>query len=68
MITVEDMYSETEVAEILYDLAGITPCVHNDIDKWLPSLCEIETCPCPEDKLGCWKQYLKHLKEREKDV
>ena len=43
-------------------------CNFNGNDEWLPFVCEHqETCPYPEDVLGCWKQFVKHFWERRAD-
>lgn len=54
------------VAEMLAELFGEECCCnYNGIDEWLPYLCEYsETCPDTIGKNGCWKQLIKHWKER----
>lgn len=57
------------VAEMLADLFGEECCCnYNGIDEWLPELCEhSDTCPEAIGKNGCWKQFIKHWKERKKE-
>lgn len=59
-----------DVAEMLADLFGEECCCnYNGIDEWLPFLCEhSDTCPEAIGKNGCWKQFIKHWKERQKDA
>lgn len=55
-----------EVAQILTDMFGdCCACNYNDIDEWLPQKCKygMTDCPDPPDHLGCWKEYLIHIKE-----
>ncbi len=64
----ERFYSEQEVAEMLYFITGDTcPCDFNGINNWLPDFCKIKYCPHPDEKLGCWKEFIKYFKERRKD-
>ena len=51
------------VAELIRDFVGDDcPCNFNDIDEWLPYVCEFADTTCPDGK--CWEQYLKtKLKE-----
>lgn len=57
------------VAEMFFAFTGdLCPCNFNNNDEWLPEVCElINECPHPEDALGCWKQYIKHYRERRED-
>jgi len=59
-------YIEREtVAQMLCYAFGDCPCDYSPTDEWLPEKCELqEECPNPKDKLGCWKQYIKHFEER----
>lgn len=63
------LYTEDEVAEILeeqyYDACA---CNYNSNDEWLPFVCQYTNteCPNPKEKNGCWKEWLRHRKEREK--
>ena len=55
------------VAEMLYVSCGCDecPCNYGPTDEWLPEVCDLQDeCPNPKDKLGCWKQYIKHFAER----
>ena len=55
------------VAEMLYVSCGCDecPCNYGPTDEWLPEVCDLkDECPKPKDKLGCWKQYIKHFAER----
>ena len=54
------------VAQMLCDAFGDEcPCNYNSVDEWLPEVCELQDeCPNPKDRLGCWKQYIKHFGER----
>lgn len=56
------------VAQMLCDAFGDEcPCNYSGIDEWLPEVCELQDeCPNPKDRLGCWKQYIKHYGERKK--
>lgn len=56
-----------EVAKILYEqFSDGCACNYNGNDEWLPELCDSEECCFGESKdpLFCWKQFLKHYKER----
>lgn len=68
--TAVDAIPIEDVAEMLADLFGEECCCnYNGIDEWLPYLCEhSETCPDTIGKNGCWKQFIKHWKERQKDA
>ena len=64
-------FSLEEVARILYDFVGDRcACNYNNIGELLCDNCKyIETdCPCPNDILGCWKEYLIHIKTHPKGV
>ena len=55
------------VAQMLADAFGdFCPCNYNDNDEWLPMVCDEANALCGdhEDKLHCWKQYIKHYGER----
>lgn len=54
------------VAQMLADAFGdYCPCNYNNIDEWLPLLCEEDSaCGEHKDKLHCWKIYIKHHGER----
>lgn len=54
------------IADYILDIIGDDcACNFNDIDEWLPYICEFaEECD-PHDIRGCWKQYIKHLKDKE---
>lgn len=55
------------VADMLaYMFNDECPCNYNDIDEWLPQVCEnTETCPDVVGKHSCWKQFIKHWMNRE---
>ena len=54
------------VAKMFCDFTGDScACDFNDNDEWLSEVCELkDECPYPKDRLGCWKQYIKHFVER----
>lgn len=55
-----------EVAQILADMFDdCCACNYNGNDEWLPQKCKygMTDCPDPPDHLGCWKEYLLHIKE-----
>lgn len=54
------------VAEMLAELFGEECCCnYNDIDEWLPFLCEhSDTCPDVIGTNGCWKQFIKHWRAK----
>ena len=54
------------VAEMLFDLfKDECPCNYNDIDEWLPFVCEnTDTCPDVVGNHGCWKQFIKHWRAK----
>ena len=56
-------------AQMMADAFGdYCPCNYNGIDEWLPMLCgEDSKCGDHQDKLYCWKQYIKHYGERRSD-
>lgn len=58
------------VAEMLAELFGDECCCnYNDIDEWLPFLCEhSDTCPDVIGKNGCWKQFIKHWRAKKDAV
>lgn len=61
-------YSIEQVADILYKLFDDSFCCnYSGIDEWLPLVCDYkDTCPLDlDDKLLCWKQYLKHLDKKD---
>ena len=56
------------VAQMLYDAFGDEcPCNYNGNDEWLPRLCGSEKCAGHDDPLYCWKQYIRHYGERNKN-
>ena len=59
-----DVVEVSKAAEILDDAFGNDyPCNFNDIDEWLPYVCEYaNTCDCSSVK--CWEQLIKHYGER----
>lgn len=65
-IPAADVVEVDEVAKILTWLfADHCPCNYNDIDEWLPCVCELSNeCPQPKDEFGCWKQFIKHHKAK----
>ena len=65
-IPAADVVDVDDVAKMLTWLfADHCPCNYNDIDEWLPYVCELSNeCPSPKDKLGCWKQFIKHHKAK----
>lgn len=62
-----DVVEVSKAAEILDDAFGNDyPCNFNNIDEWLPYLCEYaNTCDCSSVK--CWEQLIKHYDERKCD-
>ena len=65
-IPAADVVEVETVAQMLYHALGDEcPCNYGSSDEWLPEVCELQDeCPNPKDKLGCWKQYIKHFGER----
>ena len=65
-IPAADVVEVETVAQMLYHALGDEcPCNYGSSDGWLPEVCELQDeCPNPKDKLGCWKQYIKHFEER----
>lgn len=62
----EPTWTTEEVAEILANLIGDEcACNFNGIDEWLPERCKYaeSTCPNPQEKHGCWKEWLLQLAE-----
>lgn len=61
-----DVVEVDDVAKMLTWLfADHCPCNYNDIDEWLPCVCELSNeCPQPKDEFGCWKQFIKHHKAK----
>ena len=59
-----DFVEVSKAAEILDKSFGNDyPCNFNNIDEWLPYLCEYaNTCDCSSVK--CWEQLIKHYDER----
>ena len=59
-----DFVEVSKAAEILDEALGNDyPCNFNNIDEWLPYLCEYaNTCDCSSVK--CWEQLIKHYDER----
>lgn len=64
-----DVVEVETVAQMLCDAMGDEcPCNFCPTDEWLPEVCELQDeCPNPKEKLGCWKQYIKHYGERRAD-
>ena len=63
-----NLYSASQVAEILADLFG-DPCAcnYNGIDEWLPYHCVFRETLCPYPPgVSCWEQYLK-FRDKEKE-
>ena len=62
-----DFVEVSKAAEILDEAFGNDyPCNFNNIDEWLPYLCEYaNTCDCSSVK--CWEQLIKHYDERGAD-
>ena len=62
-----DLVEVSKAAEILDEAFGNDyPCNFNNIDEWLPYLCEYaNTCDCSSVK--CWEQLIKHYDERGAD-
>ena len=62
-----DFVEVSKAAEILNEAFGNDyPCNFNNIDEWLPYLCEYaNTCDCSSVK--CWEQLIKHYDERGAD-
>ena len=53
--------SVEEVAELLADLFGDEcACNYNDIDEWLPYVCDHAETECPAEGNRCWMQFIKH--------
>ena len=50
-----------EMLRIMFD--DDCACNYNGNDEWLPMLCKYaETdCPMPKERLGCWKEFVKHF-------
>lgn len=61
-----DVVEVETVAQMLCDAVGDEcPCNYSPTDEWLTEVCELQDeCPNPKEKLGCWKQYIKHYSER----
>jgi hypothetical protein len=62
-----DFVEVKKAAEILDEAFGNDcPCNFNNIDEWLPYLCEYaNTCDC--SSVRCWEQLIKHYDERGAD-
>lgn len=67
MSSMEKKYTSDEVAQILCEeLGDECACNFNGNDEWLPFVCSgIDDCPEPKEKLFCWKEFLKHYKNKE---
>lgn len=60
-----DVVETDEIAKMLFEL-GTCPCNENGVDEWLPLYCDHKyTCDC--SYMECWRQFVKHYKEREGD-
>lgn len=54
-------WSMEEVAELLAELFDDEcACNYNDIDEWLPDVCDYSEIECPVEGNRCWIQFLKH--------
>lgn len=64
-----DAFEVEKVAEILCEATGDEcACNLNNNDEWLPGICELQgECQYPADRLGCWKQFVKHYVKRRED-
>lgn len=73
-VTVEDIEAvhavdavevETVCDMFMHVMRDECPCNYCGVDEWLPEACElIDECPNPADKMGCWKQFIKHYPNR----
>ena len=60
-----DVVEVKKVAEIFAEQFGDCPCNFNNIDEWLPYVCDHHNaCDC-SIKEG-WEQFIRHYREREK--
>lgn len=49
-----------EMLRIMFD--DDCACNYNGNDEWLPMHCKhVEECPMPKERLGCWKEFVKHF-------
>lgn len=56
---------ETVCDMFMHVMRDECPCNYCGVDEWLPEACElIDECPNPSDKMGCWKQFIKHYSTR----
>ena len=56
-----------KVAEILRNMFDDDcACNYNGYDEWLPMKCKYSETDCtmPKERLGCWKEFVKHFIER----
>ena len=63
-IPTADVVEVDKVAEMLRLMFGDDcACNFNDNDEWLWEKCKYaETdCPMPKERLGCWKEFVKHF-------
>ena len=58
-----DVVEVEKVAEMLRAMFDDdSACNYNGNDEWLPLVCEFsDECPMPKERLGCWKQFVKHF-------
>lgn len=57
------LFTETQVAKLLISLTQCeSACDVNGVDEWLPKKCKYAktTCPFPEEKYGCWREYIRN--------
>ena len=59
-------WNNHQIACLLADMFGDTcACNYNNIDEWLPNLCDFKDTCCPNPVgVACWEQFLKHTKTR----
>ena len=53
-----------KVAEVLRNMFDDDcACNYNGYDEWLPMKCKYaeNDCPMPKERLGCWKEFVKHF-------
>lgn len=59
-----DVVEVDKVAEMLrLMLNDDCACNYNGNDEWLPLKCKYasDECPMPKERLGCWKEFVKHF-------
>lgn len=61
-----DVVETDEIAKMLFEQLGTCPCRVNGNDEWLPLYCD-HNCTCDCSYMECWRQFVKHYKEREGD-